>query len=42
LEEYLQGDWVERYTKEFNWVKEFGIENLDNDIMPPNPDNLVP
>jgi hypothetical protein len=42
LDEYLQGDWVERYTKEYNWVNEIGIENLDNKIMPPNPDNLVP
>ncbi len=42
LDTYLQGDNLDRFTKERNWVEHFGIENLDNIIHPPHPDNLVP
>ena len=37
IDRYMEGDWVERYNKERWWVEFFGLENLDNKIMPPDP-----
>jgi hypothetical protein len=41
LDYYLQGDLIDRYSKERQKIAELGgLENLDNRILPPDPNNL--